>query len=387
MLQEIKKIIRNRALAVLFFLVLVVIFCFGHLYSHQVQIDCLQAVFAKAGTVYNAHYEETILSLQQDADAYPVVDLYSNMKKNLQTDRYFFDTYDARAIYETLECATDSSGRNISPTALFFMRYKYDYLEKCVIQLATDGSEEDVYFDYLTASVHNDLFVNFGTIVSVLCSAFAVLCVLTSLSEENLCDTQALVFSCKFGRRLQVQKIVASVLVSSFVFLVVFGLGYGFVFLQNDFTNIWQQSVSSVNNLCITHDAYGPFVSWGSMTVGTYFAASVVVSWLVMLGFLLFAAAFGCVNGHILPTAGFFFGLQALILVLIAVPCSSPSSFVFYLLRMTGVGLLYDRGVWFSEGGYLTLVPYFETVCALLFIVFGLLCVFLSYRRYLKINL
>ncbi|MBQ6864089.1 MAG: hypothetical protein IJO14_07610 [Clostridia bacterium] len=385
--EELKKLVRNKTLLILLCILCCVGVCFAQLYSHHEQTAYLQSVFAHTGRSYSQTYKERLQALQPaDKDSYEAY-LHSQMLTNEQEDKSFFDTCNAADVYTFLHSVTDSSGRHISPTALRLMQYKYDYLALCLPQLQTDGSATDVYFDFLTSEIHTDLFVHFATVLLILCSVFAVFCVWTSFYEESFCNTAQIVFTAKRGRKLLLSKTAACLVFASVAFLLLFTLGYGFVFLRNDFTGIWGQSVASVNNMSITPDARGPFVPWGSMTVGAYFVAGVAVSWLVMLSFLLTAAAFGGLQKNILPTAGLFFGLQVAILVAIYAYSPSVSSMLFYLLRMTGTGLVYLRGIWFSEGGFLTLIPFAETVGAVSNVIVSAFLFFLSYCRFKRIDI
>lgn len=385
--EELKKLFRNKTLLVMFAVLCAATLCFAHLYSHHEQTAYLQQVFSKTGRSYGEQYAAQLQAVRPaDTDSYEAF-LYAQMEENALADRQFFDNYDALEIYGVLQQFHDSDGNRISPFAMTLMEHKYVFLARFVPQLRTDSSQTDVYFDFATAEIHNDLFVRFGTVLLIFSSVFAVLCVLTAVYEEMLCNTSLLVYSSKYGRRLLCSKIVACVLFASFAFAALHLCGYGFVFGRNDFSGIWQQSVASLNNMCITPQAHGPFVPWGSMTVLKYFVGSLAVGYLLMLSFLLTAAAFAGLHWHILPTAGMFFGLQAAILVAISVYLPSFSSMLFYLLRMTGTGLVYLRGIWFSEGGFLTVIPFAESVGAVCNVIAAVFLLFFSYCRFRRIDI
>lgn len=379
---ECGRLVRNKVLLVLFAVSCVVTLCFVHLFSSHAQTEYMQSVFRLTGRTYSQTYTDRLQACKPPQENSLQADIHANMLANNDSLRCFYEDYDPTAIAGFLYTMQDRNGEPISPLALHLMEGKYRYLSTCVTQLRTDSSATDVYFDYLTPKIHTDVFVSFGTVLLLLTSFFAVCCVFTVLSEDSVCNTEGLVRATAYGRRMLLYRVGAAVCVATLAFAALFLLGYGCMFTVHDFSGMWQQSVSSLNNMAVTHEAQGPFVSWGSMTLGAYFAASVGVSWLVMLTFLLTAAAIGGLRLPFFAAAGVFFGLQAVITVLLVTFVPTPSSFLFYILRMTGAGLIYHRGVWFSEGGFLTLFPYTETVAAVVgvFLCGGLFL--LSYRRY-----
>ena len=384
---ECKRLLQNKALLCLFLICMAVCTVFIGIYSHEAEIDWLQSVFRKTGTVYSDSYVQALQKTAEADENELKTDWYREMLENCKADRTFYETYNASEIYEMIANLKTADGRSISPVALQLMQYKYAYLDRCIGRLQNDGTADDVYFDYATARIHTDLFVHFGTVVLICTCFFAVLCTLTCYWDDKLSNTQALVFASKKGRSLQKTKLFAPILISSAVYCLLTLFAYGLLFLKNDFTGIWEQSVASINNSSVVPDAEGPFVSWGSMTVGEYFVASLAVGYLVMLSFLLLAAAFGSADFAPLPTAGVLIALFAVVLLLIVSYFPNVNSILFYVLRMTGVGLVYYRGLWFSEGGFFTLIPYYETVSSLLCIFFNSMFFLLSCRYFKRKDL
>ena len=347
---ELQRVFCSKALFGFLCLCLVLTFVFGNIFSHQYQIE----------------------QLKGNAEPSPTV------------DPAFFETYDAMEIYRVLAAARDGSGRPLSALALRLLEQKYFFLDTKIPQLQADSSASDLCFGADTAGIFNDIFNRYSVVLLTLCSAFAALCVFTALGEDRVSRLQELVCAARFGRKTQAAGVLAAVVYTSAVYMILFAVGYFFMFLKNDFTGIWQQSIASLCNSCVTFDAIGPFVPYGSMTVLQYFAASLAVGYLVVLSFLLFAASAACLNRSAFSTVGLFFGVQIGILALLVGKTPGVSSFFFYVLRMTGVGLLYERGLWFSEGGHFTLVPYAETVYALVGIVAASLCFFLAHFFFKK---
>ena len=120
-----------------------------------------------------------------------------------------------------------------------------------------------------------------------------------------------------------------------------------------------------------------------------YWIASVLImaAAMFLLSFLLLAAAFGSADFAPLPTAGVLIALFAVVLLLIVSYFPNVNSILFYVLRMTGVGVIYNRGLWFSEGGFFTLTPYYETVSSLLCIFFNSMFFLLSCRYFKRKDL
>lgn len=384
---ECKRLLLNKTLWCLFVFLFVVCAAFVGIYSHEAEIDWLQSVFRQTGREYSQFYTEKLQEVSEaDADSLQA-DWYEEMLKNSMADRTFYENYNAFEIYEILAEVKTADGKRISPTALYLMQYKYAYLARCVSQLQTDGSAEDVYFDYATARIHTDLFVHFGTVVLICTCLFSVLCVFTCYWDDKVHQTQSIVFTCKKGRKLQREKLVSPLLLSSAAYWLLSLFAYALLFMKNDLSGIWEQSVASLNNLSIISDAQGPFVPWGSMTVGECFIAGLAVGYLVMLSFLLLSAAFACADFSPLPTAGAFISLIAVVTALIVGYMPHINSILFWLLRMTGVGLIYNRGLWFSEGGYFTLIPYYETVSAVLCSICAFFLFLLSCRYFKQKNL
>lgn len=105
-----------------------------------------------------------------------------------------------------------------------------------------------------------------------------------------------LLYSTKEGRKkLVLSKLASSLAVSLWAFVLIFAEGYGMYFSLNDFSKVWNEPISSVNNYVEMVFGRFPVVAWSSLTVGGYFILSALLGILLMLVFFGFAAALGLI--------------------------------------------------------------------------------------------
>lgn len=351
-------------------------------------IKYFNSVSAVTGTRYDEKYSEKLAGVPvKDGELNSEKEMYSTLVSAAESAEDIFDTYDLGAEYARIASAVDSSGKPVSPAVRRLMEKKYAALAPVVAQKAASDESLCVYFGENTPYIHNEVFVLPSQIYTAEAVVVTVLIILFSLGCEAISKTDTLVYTTKIGRSLAGRKLAAGLIASTVFFVLIFGVGYGAVFLMNDFSLVWQQSVSSVNNLASFPSGMQQFIAWGAMTVGEYFLASLGISYLLMLSFF----TLGSVAGLLLKNSFAAFGI-------IAATAALNGAFIFtqelvltqawqYLLNMLPVGLIFNRGIWFTHGEAYTLMPCAETVgaaaCLLVFIVF----LAFAYLRFKKKNL
>lgn len=291
-----------------------------------------------------------------------------------------YNNYDCTIVYEHLQRI------GFDPTALTFMEKKYEKLQPVIDVKAVNGDALDPYFGMWSANIHEKIFGGFGKLLFAEFCILSILMTLLLAGYENVSNTAMMVYTTKTGRKLIIKKFLSSLVASSLIFIIIYGVGWGFVFGINDFTGIWGQNVSSVNNGFNIDGFFGvPFTTWQSMTFKQYLVKSLSMSYLLGIVFTMLSFPLAVLMRNTFGAFWILAGINVVNVILIMViPFTSP----FYCLaKMTTFGIILYNWIWFTDGGSYFFLPHFETVITIFYAILAVLATTFAMKKFKRKDL
>ena len=293
-----------------------------------------------------------------------------------------FEYYDTGEVAEAYIFMLGLTGRVAES-----MRAKFDALQTVVDENAIRGYSYSPYLGEHTQWLHIRLFGSFGIMGLLLLQGMllAMLVNLLSVGYEQINNTEYSVYATKAGRRILRYKIAAGLIVSIGLYTVLSLVTLTIYFNVIDYSNVWGSSVSSGFNLLSDAFSTRPFTTWQSFTVKSYLLASMGVSLGLIVCFSLLGAIIGSFskNGYV----GF---LAAVLInaVCVAVPMIlSVNSYMHYIFHHTPIWLWLNSGLWFTDGGFITLWRNFELWgVGISLLILAALCI-LAVKKFEKRNI
>jgi hypothetical protein len=247
------------------------------------------------------------------------------------------------------------------------------------------GDGMDVYFAEMTYWRHGQLFdATMGALLfqGVL---LAALIMLLSLGYEYSAKTELMVYATKAGRRVNHAKLIAALAATFAAYMGIAAITLAVFLALNPMGGVWESSVSSGFNFVLSFMIARPFVTWHGFTVFTYLLASIGIS----LGLVLCFAFMGYIvgsftsNSYIGFIAIFLFNFAILVLPQVIFGATMPTFNIAY----SPIWLIFQRNMWFTDGGENILWAHFETVGVLVsFAILAVLCV-VSWRQFKRRSL
>jgi ABC-type transport system involved in multi-copper enzyme maturation permease subunit len=265
------------------------------------------------------------------------------------------------------------------------MEQKYQRLQYAVDAHFEAGDGMDVYFAESTYWRHRQLFdVMMGALLfqGIL---IAALIMLLSLGYEYSAKTEFMVYATKTGRRVNHAKFIAAVTSALVAYAILAAITLTVYLALNPMGGVWESSVSSGFNFVRSFMIARPFVTWHGLTVFTYFLASIGISFGLVLCFALMGYIIGSFtnNSYIGFIGIFLFNFALLILPNVIFGATIPT----FILAYSPIWLVFQRGMWFTDGGSNILWAHFETVGVLVsLVILAALCV-VSWRQFKRRNL
>ena len=293
-----------------------------------------------------------------------------------------FEQYNTSEVAEIYISALGLTGRIAES-----MRAKFDDLQIVADDIAVRGYSYSPYFGEHTHTMHIRLFDSFGVMGILLLQGIllAVLVTLLSVGHEQINHTEHSVYATKKGRRILRYKISASLIVSIGLYALLTAITLIFYLNAIDYSNVWDSSVSSGFNYLVDAFAARPFTTWQSFTVRSYLLASLGVS----LGLIICFSLMGVIVGTLSKNGYMGFLLVVLInAVCVALPIIlSVNSYMRYILFHSPIWLWLNKGLWFTDGGFITLWRNFELWgLGVSFLFLAVVCI-LAVKKFEKRNI
>ena len=265
------------------------------------------------------------------------------------------------------------------------MRSKYARLQYAVDARFEAGDGMDLYFAESTYWRHRQLFdIMMGALLfqGILLGA---LIMLLSLGYENNAKTELVVYATKAGRRVNHAKFIASLAAGLSAYAIVAAVTLTVYLALNPMGGVWNSSVSSGFNFVRSLIFVRPFVTWHGFTVFTYLLASIGMSIAFVLCFALMAYIIGSLvsNSYIGFIVLFLLNFAMFVLPDMIFGATMPA----FIFVNSPIWLVFQRGMWFTDGGANILWPHFETIGLLAnLVILSVLCV-LSWHGFKRRNL
>lgn len=280
---------------------------------------------------------------------------YNDYSSNYEAEIVnIFEGLETREIAETYIRKYSIKGENAEN-----VRNKYEKLQPVIDEKATNGDALSNYFGEQTYYRHSMLFkIMFMVIIAESC-LLALLTTLISVTYENLRGTEHLISTTKIGRRVLRTKLCASMTAAIVLSAVIFGVSLFVFFLRYNFSDVWNDNVSSMFNYAVNQ--YGkPFMTWHSFTVKGYLWSTIGMTFGMVLCFCLLGYAAGVFvrNGYgAFIAAGSVVGITFIAKVLYPIGSVSRA-----ILGLTPIWLWKNSGEWFTDGGADIIWANFESV-------------------------
>jgi hypothetical protein len=266
-----------------------------------------------------------------------------------------FEQYNTSEVAEIYISALGLTGRVAES-----MRAKFDDLQIVADGKAIAGYSYSSYFGEYTYAMHIRLFDNIGVMGILLFQGILLAVLVTLLSEgyEQINHTEHSVYDKKKGRRILRYKISASLIVSIGLYSLLTAITLAVYFNAVDYSNVWDSSVSSGFNYLVDAFTVRPFTTWQSFTVRSYLLAGLGMS----LGLIICFSLMGAIVGTLSKNGYMGFLVVVLInAVCVALPIIlSVNSYMRYILFHSPIWLWLNNGLWFTDGGFITLWRNFE---------------------------
>lgn len=288
-----------------------------------------------------------------------------------------FSDYDAAGLGAYYESHFD-----VSPLAASWLHQKYTLVSERITELAVSGAGMELYAADMTYASHQFLF---DTLLRAVTAEAVITGVLTALyltGCESVSHTVSLVCASRAGRRQWLWKALAGVLAALLFWLLLTVCSLGVYFTQWDYGGVWASNVSSGYNYVVDGVFVKPFITWSDFTVAGYLAAGLGMSAALTSVCTLLASLTGILVRNMYAAA----------LVLLLFGTGGLSTAVWLANQTLGpayivscfqpVILWLDEGVWFTDSGLNTVLPWQEPIITALWLTLGLAGTLLAYRSF-----
>lgn len=288
-----------------------------------------------------------------------------------------FSDYDAAGLGAYYESHFDRS-----PLAASWFHQKYALVSERITELASSGAGMELYVADMTYTSHQFLFNTLLRAMTAEAVITGVLAALYLTGCESVSRTESLLCSSRAGRRQWLWKALTGVLASLLFWLLLAVCSLGVYFTLWDYGGVWASNVSSGYNYVTDGVLVKPFITWSEFTVAGYLAASLGMSAALTAVCALLASLTGILIRNMYAAA----------LVLLLFGTGGLSAGVWLANRALGpayivscfqpVILWLDEGIWFTDAGLNTGLPWQEPIIIALWLTLGLAGMLLAYRRF-----
>lgn len=224
----------------------------------------------------------------------------------------------------------------------------------------------DVYAGSMTHDSHQFLFGTLLRAISAESRILAALAVLYLMGYERLNQTELTVCASQMGRRLWQVKAFAGILAALAMYLLLAALSLGVYFAVWDYGGIWRANVSSGFNYIQDVLMVKPFITWGNLSVAGYLAATLAL----IAAMTVISSLVSAITGTLIQNTY----VAALVLLLIcasgfALPAALANLKLWAAYEISAflpVTLWTTQNIWFTESGVSSILPWQETITAVL---------------------
>lgn len=256
---------------------------------------------------------------------------------------------------------------------------KYARFQAAVDMLAEAGASLDMAAAGLTKNLYDLLLETLFRVLTMEGILLAVTMALYASGSEKVNRTHLTVYSSCTGRRIQISKVLASLLSSlgGYGLLCLITVG-AFAALWR-LGPIWHESVSTQ----FYYDFFGPFITWRPFSLAGYLATKLALG--AALAVVFHALAIAAVLLTEDMYRGFIVVLFSVAPVALASVVGNDGYWLFYAAFMWFPFIQWLSGdIWLRDGAINFIVPYQETWTMALWLVLGAGLVLLALRRFYR---
>lgn len=241
---------------------------------------------------------------------------------------------------------------------------KYQKLEPVIKNLSQEKASLDIaaagdtmnYFTY----IRNVLF----RMILLESIIFAILIGLYSSTSEKLTKTEALVFTSKWGRKIQFSKFLSGLGLALLFYLLNTCVGLFSFYMLESLGDLWQSSVSTQFHINIYSPEILelPFITWVPLTLWAYIMAAIILGLFIVI--FVYGSQFlvGLYFNHIFKGFVFTIFLIALHKLLMLYAFKLGWWSIFTGLNFSPIAIVENQSYWFTEMGIFSIIPLQETV-------------------------
>lgn len=222
---------------------------------------------------------------------------------------------------------------------------------------------------------HSELFKDTLRLVALEGLILVALITALIMNYEYEHRTQLVTYATKRGRKLHINKIAASVLVSSLALFLLFGVTLGTYFWVYDYSAIWQSVVSSGFNW----EYKIPYITWWKIPYWLYFILALTIILLILL-----LSIFITVSISVFMKNSYYTWVLCLLgfLAMFVVPSFFQETGFMWFMHYNITLLLLNPHHYFNGGDTYMMEKYHEVWTLLLWIVIVTASVWLAIRRF-----
>ncbi|MBS4220117.1 hypothetical protein KHA96_17530 [Bacillus sp. FJAT-49711] len=330
--------------------------------------------FEHAADFFNQlSYENHDLYTNSELQSFYELQLKEMYVENAKSLDYEYGKFDIKKIGEaTIE------GYRLTGAAAETLRQEYTTFSTRFEELKQNGEHKQWFFAGKVYRMHSLLFSTFFKHILIEAMILIVLstALITNFEYEN--RTQLVMYTARRGRKLMVDKLLASLITTSIITIFLLIVTLGFYFSVFDYSHLWNSSISSGFNW----EYNFPYVSWWNFSFLTYLLLAVVVSYVSMLLFSIFTFSLSVLLKNSYFT---FIVFSVIFIAFFILPSFLPGSINLKLLAGFNLSsLVLNPQQWWMGSSGLTMFKYYEVGTIFAWsAIFTILC-FLSLKKFTK---
>ena len=318
----------------------------------QSYLNYVQGTETKTGTLITSEFKEKL----------------SNQAASKKQQRLLTETAELENVFQ--DYSTEALGQEmidffqIEGTVAEKMKRKYEKLNPVVDELAEEQAALEVGAAGETMSVFTFLRNRLFHVILGESLIFAVLLGLYGSTSEKLTKTDVLVMTSKTGRKTQVSKYGASLILTFLFYGTMIMLTFGIFNHMHPIGALWKTSISTQFHLNVYFPQLLeiPFIPWQPMTLLTYTILSIVLGGLLIILCHGFNFLVGLWTDHLFRGFIVFVVLYVVLLGLELIINQFSWWNMHALLMWHPISLWNIQGYWFTEMGPYATIPWQESI-------------------------
>lgn len=359
---EIKKILSSRSLwlTVLFFIGLN-FFIIGQFQENNYP-NYISSVANETGIKVENDFVEKIILMNPDEDE---LFLHKTLKEDSSNVINHLESYNIIQVGNRYIDFLNGYYESGLPKPLIEMiENKYQSMQIKVDEKSNTDQPLSLYFASATEQMHKQLFntLFFWLILEgILLASFVSI---LSASYENTYLTENIVYTTKIGRKVQIPKLIASLLVGLLGYWFMVAVTLTIYFVIYDYSGLWSSYVTSFFNYRSDIIAgLRPFITWQDHTILTYLLAKIKLSSGLIVCFILMSF----ITESLVNNAYISLLLQLMVNTsFIVFPMVTTQPYLSFLITLTPIWLWLKHGIWFTDGDVDTFLKNYELISLLI---------------------